>query len=100
LTVIPEKLDHPHEGESVCVKLVKALEAPIHVQNHECYVTTSTGVTFYPRDDLGANDLPRSSDAVMYRAEEEGRNKCNVFTADLNAPDPAHETRTGVAPGH
>ncbi|MGE0335746.1 MAG: putative bifunctional diguanylate cyclase/phosphodiesterase [Gammaproteobacteria bacterium] len=84
-TVILEELEHPQDAHAVCNKIIRALEAPFHVQNHELYVTTSIGVTFYPIDDLTPNDLLRNADAAMYRAKEEGRNKFHVFTADLNA---------------
>ncbi len=84
-TVVLEEPDNAHAAELVCQKIIHALEAPILVQQQELYVTTSIGVTFYPRDDLNPNDLLRNADAAMYRAKEEGRNKYQIFTADLNA---------------
>ena len=84
-TVILEGLDAPVDAEIVCRKIIKSLEAPLLLQNHEIYVTTSIGVTFFPSDDTDLNGLLRNADAAMYRAKEEGRNKFHLFTADLSA---------------
>ena len=84
-TVILEGLDAPVDAEIVCRKIIKSLEAPLLLRNHEIYVTTSIGVTFFPTDDVDLNGLLRNADAAMYRAKEEGRNKFHLFTADLSA---------------
>lgn len=84
-TVILEGLDAPVDAEIVCRKIIKSLEAPLLLRNHEIYVTTSIGVTFFPNDDIDLNGLLRNADAAMYRAKEEGRNKFHLFTADLSA---------------
>ncbi len=84
-TVILEGLDAPADAEIVCRKIIRSLEAPLMLQNHEIYVTTSIGVTFFPSDDIDLNGLLRNADAAMYRAKEEGRNKFHLFTADLSA---------------
>ena len=84
-TVILEGLDAPVDAEIVCRKIIKSLEAPLLLRNHEIYVTTSIGVTFFPTDDNDLNGLLRNADAAMYRAKEEGRNKFHLFTADLSA---------------
>jgi diguanylate cyclase len=84
-TVILEGLDAPVDAEIVCRKIIKSLEAPLLLRNHEIYVTTSIGVTFFPTDDIDLNGLLRNADAAMYRAKEEGRNKFHLFTADLSA---------------
>jgi len=84
-TVILEGIDAPVDAEIVCRKIIKSLEAPLLLHNHEIYVTTSIGVTFFPTDDIDLNGLLRNADAAMYRAKEEGRNKFHLFTADLSA---------------
>jgi diguanylate cyclase (GGDEF)-like protein len=84
-TIILEGLDAPVDAEIVCRKIIKSLEAPLLLRNHEIYVTTSIGVTFFPTDDNDLNGLLRNADAAMYRAKEEGRNKFHLFTADLSA---------------
>ncbi len=84
-TVVLEGLDAPVDAEIVCRKIIRSLEAPLLLRNHEIYVTTSIGVTFFPTDDIDLNGLLRNADAAMYRAKEEGRNKFHLFTADLSA---------------
>ena len=84
-TIVLEDIDHPSFAEAICRKIIEALQAPITVQRHELYVTTSIGVTFFPTDDLDLNGLLRNADAAMYRAKDQGRNKYHLFTADLGA---------------
>ena len=84
-TVVLEELEQRQDAELICSKIIRALEAPIVVQRHELYVTTSIGLTFYPTDGTNSNTLLRNADAAMYRAKEEGRNKYHVFTAELGA---------------
>jgi diguanylate cyclase (GGDEF)-like protein len=84
-TVILEGLEDPIDAEVVCAKILKFLSEPVLIRNQEIYVTTSIGVTFFPADDVDINGLLRNADAAMYRAKEEGRNRYNLFTADINA---------------
>ncbi len=84
-TVILEGLEDPLDAEVVCTKILKSLSEPVLIRNQEIYVTTSIGVTFFPADDVDINGLLRNADAAMYRAKEEGRNRYNLFTADINA---------------
>jgi len=84
-TVILEGLEDPIDAEVVCAKILKSLSEPVQIRNQEIYVTTSIGVTFFPADDVDINGLLRNADAAMYRAKEEGRNRYNLFTADINA---------------
>ena len=84
-TVILEGLEDPLDAEVVCAKILKSLSEPVLIRNQEIYVTTSIGVTFFPADDVDINGLLRNADAAMYRAKEEGRNRYNLFTADINA---------------
>jgi diguanylate cyclase (GGDEF)-like protein len=84
-TVVLEELESVADAEVVCRKIIKALEEPLVIQNQEIYVTTSIGVTFFPLDDTELNGLLRNADAAMYRAKDGGRNKYQLFTADLNA---------------
>ncbi|MBI2799335.1 MAG: EAL domain-containing protein [Gammaproteobacteria bacterium] len=84
-TIVLEDIDHPSFAEAICRKIIEALQAPITVQRHELYVTTSIGVTFFPTDDVDLNGLLRNADAAMYRAKDQGRNKYHLFTADLGA---------------
>ena len=84
-TVILEGLEDPLDAEVVCAKILKSLSEPVQIRNQEIYVTTSIGVTFFPADDVDINGLLRNADAAMYRAKEEGRNRYNLFTADISA---------------
>jgi len=84
-TIVLEEVAAEFDAELVCRKIIKALEVPIEINGQEIYATTSIGVTFFPSDATDVTGLIRNADAAMYRAKDEGRNKFQMFTADLNA---------------
>ena len=83
-TVIIEDAENEGDASRVCDKMLAALTEPIYVGDREIYVTTSIGVTFYPRDAADVTGLLRNADTAMYRAKEDGRNKFETFTTDMN----------------
>ncbi len=84
-TIVLEEISSAFDAELVCRKIIKSLEQPIEIHGQEIYATTSIGVTFFPSDATEITGLIRNADAAMYRAKDEGRNKYQLFTADLNA---------------
>ncbi len=83
-TVIIEDAENEADASRVCDKMLAALTEPVYVADREIYVTTSIGVTFYPRDAKDVTGLLRNADTAMYRAKEDGRNKFKTFTTDMN----------------
>ena len=83
-TVIIEDAENEVDASRVCDKMLAALTEPIYVGDREIYVTTSIGVTFYPKDATDVTGLLRNADTAMYRAKEDGRNKFKTFTTDMN----------------
>jgi len=84
-TIVIEDVEAPFDAEMVCRKIIESFEKPLHIGGQEIYVTVSIGVTFFPHDAAEVSDLLRNADTAMYRAKDEGRNKYQLFTADLNA---------------
>jgi diguanylate cyclase (GGDEF)-like protein/PAS domain S-box-containing protein len=63
----------------------KALAEPIELKGHDLRITCSMGISSYPRDGADADALIANADAAMYRAKENGRDNCQLYTPDLNA---------------
>ncbi|MBX3652296.1 MAG: PAS domain S-box protein [Burkholderiales bacterium] len=83
--VILSELSGPQNAGHVAQKILKALAAPIDLDGHEVFVTTSIGITLYPNDSDDIETLIRNADAAMYGAKAAGRNNYQYYTASMNA---------------
>ena len=83
-TVLVHDSDDPEvDVRAVADGLVKALEAPFHLDGGEFFVSVSVGIAVADDDDAGASDLLRDADAAMYAAKERGRSRFAVFDRTL-----------------
>jgi diguanylate cyclase (GGDEF)-like protein len=74
----------------VARKLLHAIGQPFPHDGHELYVTASIGISRYPEDGQDVDTLIKSADIAMYRAKEQGRNRIEFFSAEMD--ERAHET--------
>ena len=65
-------------------KIIDVLTAPLTVNQHELFITTSIGVCVFPEDGDNAKTLLKRADAAMYRAKSLGRNNYQFYTEDDN----------------
>lgn len=65
-------------------KLLKILESPFQIKDHECFVTASIGVCLFPRDGEDAETLLKNADIAMYRAKENGRDNIQFYARDIH----------------
>lgn len=61
-------------------KLLYSLASPVHVDGADLYVTTSIGVSRFPRDGEDVHTLLRKADSAMYRAKEAGKNTFRFYS--------------------
>ncbi|MCS6948100.1 MAG: EAL domain-containing protein [Steroidobacteraceae bacterium] len=60
-----------------------ALDQPITIDGHKLVTTASIGVSLFPRDGSDIGELLKNSDSAMYQAKEAGRNKFQMFRAEM-----------------
>lgn len=60
-------------------RLLSACSQPVELNGHMLNVTVSIGVTFYPNDDVDADQLLRNADNAMYEAKRSGKNGFRIF---------------------
>jgi diguanylate cyclase (GGDEF)-like protein/PAS domain S-box-containing protein len=77
-------LARPQDVKQVADKLQQAFAAPFRLIDREVYISLSIGITLYPLDGQGPDDLIRNADVAMYRAKELGRNNIQFYTAEMN----------------
>jgi len=94
------------DGEPECVldvarRVLAALQHPIKVAQHSCWVTASIGIRFAARGEP-AEVLLRDADAAMYVAKAQGKGRYEVYepamhTAALTRVRMAEQLRHGLA---
>ncbi len=65
-------------------KILDAIRPPFHVGGHELHVTASIGVSLYPADGPGPDQLLKCADMALYRAKERGRDRLQLYNPTFN----------------
>ena len=72
-------LTSTESAEPVLKRLLLAASKPVTVNGLMLQVSASIGVTFYPQDDVDADQLMRHADQAMYAAKRAGKNRYYFF---------------------
>jgi diguanylate cyclase (GGDEF)-like protein/PAS domain S-box-containing protein len=91
-TIVLQEVAHRSDAAVVANKVLEAIAAPLEVNGHRLYITTSIGITLFPEDGDDAETLLKNADAAMYRAKDEGRNTYQMSTQELSRS--THERMT------
>jgi diguanylate cyclase (GGDEF)-like protein/PAS domain S-box-containing protein len=81
--VVVADFDEPAVLGRIAQKLLDAIAQPFKVEEHDIYVTSSIGISVYPDDSDGPEQLLKHADVAMYRSKELGRNTYQFLDADL-----------------
>ena len=73
-TVLLEGASGEQDIAKVAERILEAIAKPLVLDGQAVSVTTSIGITVYPLDDHGIDDLLRHADTAMYRAKGHGGN--------------------------
>ncbi|EPR40233.1 diguanylate cyclase/phosphodiesterase with PAS/PAC sensor(s) [Desulfovibrio sp. X2] len=82
--VLVEDVESEAAAVAVGERILEALRRPFTVKHHELFITASIGITLYPEDGDTPETLLKNADLAMYRAKEQGRNSCQLFTPAMN----------------
>ena len=83
--MIINNLNKPENAIKIAAELLHKISNPFIVAGRKLIVTTSIGISIYPRDGDTADDLLRNADAAMYNAKAEGANQFRFYSAEMNA---------------
>jgi len=84
-TVVMENAGGRERIRQVAERILGAFARPVHLEGHEIPVTTSIGISVYPRDGTTVEVLLKHADTAMYQAKSLGRNQLQFFTAEMSA---------------
>ncbi len=65
--------------------ILKVFQEPFHIANRKVNVTSSMGISFYPKDGTSIDILMRNADSAMYHAKELGSNNFQFYEKEMNA---------------
>lgn len=83
-TIVLQDLEKKEDAGLVASKVLRTVAEPVEISGHRLYVTTSIGITTFPDDGDDAETLLKNADNAMYRAKEQGRNRYEMSTAEMN----------------
>lgn len=83
--ILMEQLSSEDEAVRVAQAIITAFGIPFDLTVYETVVTVSIGISFFPNDGADADSLIKNAELAMYRAKEEGKNTCKLFTGAMNA---------------
>jgi diguanylate cyclase (GGDEF)-like protein/PAS domain S-box-containing protein len=63
----------------VATKVIDAIAAPFMLGGQATHITTSIGISIYPKDGLDADNLLQRADLAMYEAKRRGKNQFCFF---------------------
>ncbi|HEU4658976.1 MAG TPA: EAL domain-containing protein [Capillimicrobium sp.] len=72
-------------AQAAASSVMAAMADPFQIAGAEFHVGASVGISLYPRDADGAEELLKHADAAMYQAKASGRGEVVVFDGDPRA---------------
>lgn len=72
------------EIHAVLRRVLMRLNKAFRIRRHEISITASLGISFYPLDGKDVHTLMRNADIAMHYAKENGGNRYEIFTMEMN----------------
>jgi diguanylate cyclase (GGDEF)-like protein/PAS domain S-box-containing protein len=82
IILIEEVTDLSHVA-TVAQKILGTVMKPMILSGEECRVTSSIGISVYPRDGEDEQTLMKKADMAMYFAKEEGKNNFQFYSQNI-----------------
>jgi len=80
-----QNITEPADMMDVVDRIKSVMAEAFDVGGHDLIITTSIGLVLSEPGDTHADELLRRADIAMYRAKTRGKNRYDVFDADLHA---------------
>lgn len=81
--VFMEDVSDTKNPATLARKLIDTFSIPIYIKGHWLQISTSVGISLYPKDGEDTDTLIKHADAAMYRAKKEGRNNFQYYSPEL-----------------
>ncbi len=84
-TFILPGIERAEDAAVVAERILGRIRQVRTVTGYEFHITTSIGISVFPKDASDADGLMRNADTAMYRAKERGRDNYQLFTPAMKA---------------
>jgi len=81
--IVLENIRSHRMATRTAARVIEVMEQPFELQGNSYYLSTSIGISIFPRDDIQPEELIRKADLAMYHAKEQGRNNFQFFDPAL-----------------
>jgi diguanylate cyclase (GGDEF)-like protein/PAS domain S-box-containing protein len=82
--ILLSEVAHAQDAAISAEKILLAVRALHHIDQHDLHLTASIGVATYPDDGTEAEILMKNADFAMYHAKDTGRNNYQFFRPNMN----------------
>ena len=65
-------------------RFIEQLSLPYFLDQKDCHVTLSIGISIFPADGSDSRSLLKAADVAMYRAKQSGRNNYQFYLPSMN----------------
>lgn len=83
-TILLEHTDSTSHIVRITKKIIRAIQRPHSIDNHEVFVGCSIGIAVYPNAGSDAETLQRHADVAMYEAKQSATESFHFFTETMN----------------
>jgi len=73
ILILENIVDHK-SVRPIAEKIRNTITQPYQIDNHECFITASFGISVYPNDGTTAEELINKADTAMYSIKDLGKN--------------------------
>jgi diguanylate cyclase (GGDEF)-like protein len=80
-----EHLRRPEYAARVAEKIIQSLKEPFELSGHNLHISTSIGISVYPKDGEDPTTLLKHADISMYQAKDRGAGNYCYFESHMNA---------------
>jgi diguanylate cyclase (GGDEF)-like protein len=68
----------------IAEKVLKSLALPFMLDGHELFISSSIGISVYPKDGEDEDTLLKNADSAMYHVKEHGKGNYQFYAAEMN----------------
>ncbi|WP_433768125.1 phosphodiesterase DibA [Pseudomonas putida] len=83
--VLAESCPQLEQAAALARRIIDGLKEAFAVDGHQLFINASIGISLFPSDALGAEQLLRNADSALFKAKSAGRNDYALYTEELTA---------------